>query len=131
MDILIASGQPNLRFGLEVFLKQQPGLVIIGIVNDSESMLAIIYTAQPDLVVMDWELASHPPVKVLSEIKAAEHPPYFIVLGKELNTTQIALDAGADEFLVQDDPPTTLLAAIDRARSGGKGPDQDNGAEAP
>ena len=35
--------------------------------------------------------------------------------------------AGADEFLVQgDDPPTTLLAAIHRARSSEEAPDQDD-----
>ena len=142
MDILIASGQPNLRFGLEVFLRQQPGLVVIGTVSNVESLLAIIHTARPDLVVMDWELPGYPPVKVLSEVKAAEHPPHFIILGKELDTAQVALAAGADEFLVQgDDPPTTLLAAIHRARSSKKAPDQDaadqdplhqdDGAEAP
>jgi DNA-binding NarL/FixJ family response regulator len=88
---------------------------------------------------MDWELPGCPPVKVLSEVKAAEHPPYFIILGKELDTAQVALDAGADEFLVQgDDPPTTLLAAIHRARSSEEAPadqddaaHQDDGAAAP
>ena len=116
MDILIASGQPNLRFSLEVFLRQQPGIVVIGTVSNAESLLAIIHTAWPDLVVMDWELPGCSPVKVLSEVKAAEHPPYFIILGKELDTAQVALAAGADEFLVQgDDPPATLLAAIYRA----------------
>jgi DNA-binding NarL/FixJ family response regulator len=129
MDILIASGQPNLRFSLEVFLRQQPGLVVIGTVSDAESLLAVIHTARPDLVVLDWELPSYPLVKVLSEVKAAEHPPHFIVLGKELNTAQVALDAGADEFLGHwDDPPTTLLAAIRRAGSSQEAPDQDDAA---
>ena len=129
MDIIIASGQPNLRFGLEVLLRQQPGLVVIGTVSNAESLLAIIHTAWPDLVVMDWELPGYPPVKVLSEVKAAEHPPYFIILGKELDTAQVALAAGADEFLVQgDDPPITLLAAIHRARSCEEAPDQDDAA---
>ena len=142
MDIIIASGQPNLRFSLEVFLRQQPGLVVIGTVSNVKSLLAIIHTARPDLVVMDWALSSYPPVKVLSEVKAAEHPPHFIILGKESNAAQVALDAGADEFLVQgDDPPTTLLAAIHRAGSSEEAPDQDaadqdtphdlDGAEAP
>lgn len=129
MDIIIASGQPNLRFSLEVFLRQQPGLVVIGTVSNVKSLLAIIHTARPDLVVMDWALSSYPPVKVLSELKAAEHPPHFIILGKESNAAQVALDAGADEFLVQgDDPPTTLLAAIHRAGSSEEAPDQDDAA---
>ena len=128
MDILIASEQANLRFSLEVFLRQQPGLVVIGTVSNAKSLLAIIHTAPPDLVVMDWELPGYLPVKVLSEVKAAEHPPYFIILGKESNASQVALDAGADEFLVQgDDPPAKLLAAIRRA--GSSEPAADQGAE--
>ena len=131
MDILIASGQPNLRFSLEVLLRQQPGIVVIGTVSNTESLLAIIQAARPNLVVMDWELPGCSPVKVLAKVKAAEPPPHFIILGKELDTSQVALDAGADEFLVQgDDSPTTLLAAIRRARSSEEAPDQD-AVEAP
>ncbi len=126
MDVLIASGQPNLRFSLEVFLRQQPGIVIIGTVSNAESLLALIQTARPDLVVMDWDLPGCSPVEVLSEVKAVEHPLHCIILGKELDTSQVALDAGADEFLVQgDDPPTTLLAAIRRVGSSEEVPDQD------
>jgi DNA-binding NarL/FixJ family response regulator len=118
MDVLLASGQPNLRFSLEVFLRQQPGIVVVGIVSNAKSLLAIIHAARPDLVILDWELPGRSPVEVLSEVKAAEPPPYFIILGKESNASQVALDAGADEFLVQgDDPPAKLLAAIRRAGS--------------
>ena len=119
MDILIVCEQSSLRFSLEVFLRQQPGIVVIGTVNSAESMSAIIHTARPDLVVMDWDLPGCSPVDVLTKIKAVEHTPHFIVLGKDINTAQIALDAGADEFLIWgDDPPSSLLAAIHRVGSG-------------
>jgi DNA-binding NarL/FixJ family response regulator len=114
MDVLIASGQPNLRFSLEVFLRQQPGIVIIGTVSNAASLLAIVYAARPNLVIMDWELPGCSPVEVLSEVKAAEYPPQVIILGKDLSASQAAIDAGADGFLLQGDYPTNLLAIIRR-----------------
>jgi DNA-binding NarL/FixJ family response regulator len=126
MDILIASEQSNLRFSLEVFLRQQPGIVVMAAVNSTESLSAIIHTARPDLVMMDWDLPGRSPVEVLTEIKAIEHAPHFIILGKDVDTAQIALGAGADEFLIWgDDAPTSLLAAIHRVGSGKQPSDQD------
>jgi len=125
MDVLIASGQPNLRFGLEVFLRQQSGLVIVGTVSNADGLLAMIHAAQPNLVIMDWELPDRLPVEVLSEAKTAEHTPHFIILGKDLNTSPAAMDAGADEFLLQGDYPANLLAAIRRVGSSKPAVDQD------
>ncbi len=126
MDVLIASGRPNLRFSLEVFLRQQSGIVVLGTVSNTESLLAIIHATRFDVVVMEWELSgSCSPVEVLSEAKTVEHPPHFVILGKDIDRSQAALDTGAVEFLLQWDSPADLLAAIRRAGATGQAPNQE------
>jgi DNA-binding NarL/FixJ family response regulator len=118
MDVLIASGQPNLRFSLEVFLRQQPGILVTGTVSNTKSLLAMIHLDQPDLVVVDWALPGRLLEDVLAEVKAAEHAPHIIVLTKDTDRSHAALAAVADELLLQADDPAGLLAAIGRIRLG-------------
>ena len=42
MDVIIASSQSNLRFSLEVFLRQQSGIVILGTVTILAGIVAVI-----------------------------------------------------------------------------------------
>ena len=129
MDVLIASGQPNLRFSLEVYLRQQPGIVVAGSVSTTESLLAVIHAASPDVVIMDWALPGREKAGLLSEAKAAESSPYFVILGRDENASRAALDAGADDFLLQGDYPADLWAAIRRFASDDPATDQNEEEE--
>jgi DNA-binding NarL/FixJ family response regulator len=117
VDVVLASARSDLRFALEVFLREQPGVVVVGTATGARGLLALIRTTCPDLVILDWGLPGQPLAKVLDEARAHEQPPSTIVLGRDEFDRQPALDAGADVYVQRGDPPETLLVALRQLRS--------------
>ena len=127
MDVVLASSRSDLRFALEVFLREQPGVVVIGTAMRARGLLALVESTCPDLVILDWGLPAPPAVGqagageplswVQGAARACERPPSIIVLGRNEIDRQAALDAGADFYVQRGDPPETLLATLRQLRS--------------
>ena len=117
MDILLACARPDLRFALEVLLREQPGLAVTGTATGSEGLLALAESTCPDLVIVDWDLPGRPPAEVLALASDLDCRPYLLILGRDASVQQTALAAGADAFVLQGDPPHELLATVQQARS--------------
>jgi DNA-binding NarL/FixJ family response regulator len=118
MDVVLASQESDLRLALEMFFREQPGAYVVGTVSHSQALMALIRTACPDLVLLDWDLPGRPLVEVLAQVQgAADCIPKIIVLCKDGETGGAALAAGANAFVIKGDPPKQLLVAIDQVRS--------------
>lgn len=118
MHVLLATEQPDLRLALEMLLGEEPGVVVVGGVSEAEGLLALVRITLPDLVLLDWDLPGRPLPGVLAESFALSRPPRFIVLGRDLRARQVAIDAGADAFVIKGDSPNQLLAAFREVRAG-------------
>ncbi len=118
MNTLLATKEPSLRLALELLLREEPGINVVGTASETEGLLALIQTARPDLVLLDWDLPGRPCAQVLGTARSANGQPAFIVLGKEASTEQPALAARADAFVLKGDMPEQLLVAVRRARVG-------------
>ena len=116
MDLVLASARADIRFSMEVFLREQPGVLVSGTATGSEGLLALIESTCPALVILDWNLPGRPAADLLAEVQSAARRPYIIVLGKDGATRKAALRAGADAFALRGDPPQYLLEAIQQAR---------------
>ncbi|MEA3440931.1 MAG: response regulator transcription factor [Chloroflexota bacterium] len=114
MRILLGIKRSDLRLGLEMLLDEQPGCTVAGSITDATSLLALVKTARPDLVVLDWDLPGEPLAEVLGSVQAAAPRPAIIVLGVDASTEQPALAAGADAFVLKGDPPEELLITLRR-----------------
>ena len=66
MDIVLASARTDLRFAMEVLLREQPGMVVTGTATGSEGLLALIETIHPALVILDGDLPGQPIEDVLA-----------------------------------------------------------------
>ena len=116
MRTLLAIEQHDLRLALELYLDQEPGVTVVSTASEAASLRALLRTARPDLVLLDWDLPGHDPSSLLIEAKRLRSPPHVILLGKDQNVKQAALAAGADAFVLRGDLPDELLAAIRHAR---------------
>ena len=114
MRILLAIERSDLRLGLEMLLDEQPGFTVAGSITDAASLLALVKTAQPDLVVLDWDLPGMPLAEVVGRVQDDAPRPAIIVLGKEADTKKAALAADADAFVLKGDPPEELLITLRR-----------------
>ncbi len=117
MDIVLASQEYDLRLALEMLFREQPGAYVVGSASRADGLLALIQTACPDLVLLDWDLPGRPSMEVLAEVSSADCRPKIIVLGKDPEARSVALAAGADAFVVKGEPPEQLLIAFRQVSS--------------
>ena len=117
MDVVLASAQSDLKLALEMLLREEPGIIIVGTATETEGLLALIQAIHPDQVFLDWDLPGRSCSEVLATAQSANCKPTIIVLGKDAIAKQSALAAGADAFVLKGEPPEQLLAAIRMTRA--------------
>lgn len=117
MKIVLALRQAQARLVLELVLSDEPGVTVVGTASEAEGLLALARTAQPDLVLVDWDLPGRPMPEVLLVARSLPRPIRVLVLGHNPQQHQPALHAGARAFVLVGDPPEVLLAAVRQERA--------------
>jgi DNA-binding NarL/FixJ family response regulator len=116
MDTLLAIHSRDLRLAIDLLLREEPGINVVGVASETEALMALLQTARPDLILLDWDLPGRPILETLPKIqRAATRHPKVIVLGDREQDRESALTAGADEFIIKGEPPQHLVAAIRQA----------------
>ena len=117
MRLLLAAGKPDLRLSLELLLSEQPGVEIVGTASESDGLLALIHTSEPDMIFTDWDLPGSPISIVIAEAQHLQHPPMTIVLVTHNSDYQTVTDAGADAVVLKGSSPDVLLSAFQQTRT--------------
>ena len=112
MRVLLADDQTRVRSALQILLKQEPGVTVVGEAGEAKGLLAQIRTTHPDLVLLDWGLPDLATIGSVPALHTACSNLSVIVLSGRPEVRQEALAAGADEFVSKVDPPEQLLLAI-------------------
>jgi DNA-binding NarL/FixJ family response regulator len=112
MRILLADDQPRVRFALRTLLERQPDLEIVGEAGSGQDLRDQIEPAQPDLLLLDWELPGERPLDILSALRMMYPALRVVALSGRSEARRAALQAGVDAFVSKADPPEFLLAAI-------------------
>jgi DNA-binding NarL/FixJ family response regulator len=81
-------------------------------------MLAQMETAQPDIVLLDWELPGLHGSEALARLRAQLAHVRIIALSSLPEARQMALACGVDAFVSKGEPPEQLLSAMNRLRNG-------------
>ena len=115
MRILLAIKRSDLRLGMEMLLSEQTGFNVVGSITDTSSLLPLVKTTHPDIVVVEWDLPGGFLSDVLGSIQVTASRPAIIVMDKDAQTKQPAFAAGADAFVHKGDSPEELLNTIQRA----------------
>ena len=116
MLILVAAKRAALRDALKTFIQAYPGLKITGTVANKAELLSQVEADLPDLLLLDENLSKKLVEDVIVPVQLIDSAPMVIVLGNRTATTQAVLDAGAVAFISKNDPPKTLLTAIEEVR---------------
>lgn len=112
MHVLLADDQSKVRSALRLVLEQQPGVEILGEAVDCRGLLDWLKAADPDLVLLDWELPGLDAGRTLPEIRELYPDLRVIALSGRPEARQRALEAGVDAFVSKGDPPERLLDAV-------------------
>lgn len=112
--ILIVDDHPITRHGLCQLLNQEPDLTVCGEEESAHQALAIIKSAQPDLVLADLTLAGKSGLEFIKDMHALH--PEIAVLAVSMHDETIyaerVLRAGARGYIMKSEGGAKLLKAI-------------------
>ncbi|MFC8193145.1 response regulator [Cellulomonas sp. NPDC057328] len=127
--VVLADDQPLMLQGLDLLLRSEPDVDVVGLAADGDEALRLAHRHVPDVVVLDVRMprldgvaATRRVVDELGGPPAAAHAVGVLVLTAyhDDDTVYAALRAGAQGFVVKDAAPAELVAAI-RAVAAGDG----------
>ena len=114
MRVIICDDQDIVRDGLELLLKLEPDIEVVGIATDGAEAIDIVEKEKPDLVLMDLKMPVMNGVDATREIKA-KYPGVKILVLTTYGTDEWVFDAiraGASGYLLKDAPREGVLSAI-------------------
>jgi DNA-binding NarL/FixJ family response regulator len=121
ISICIVEDLTDVRQGLESLLGNTPGFLWLQSFESAEEALAGIPGLQPDVVIMDINLAGMDGIRCIRELKPVCPATQFIMFTINEDSSQIfeALEAGASGYLVKTTPPSRIIEALQELHDGG------------
>jgi DNA-binding NarL/FixJ family response regulator len=118
--IFLVDDHPIVRQGLAQLINNEADFAVIGQGVDAYGSLRAIRDAKPDLVMVDVSLKDSDGIELVKELKAQSPklPVLVLSMHDESLYAERALRAGASGYVMKQEPPETLLAAIRVVLSG-------------
>ena len=114
MKVVICDDQAIVRDGLEMLLKLEPDIEIVGIAEDGAGAVDMVAKTMPDLVLMDLKMPIINGVEATRKIRANYPKVKVLVLTTYDDDEWVfdAIQAGASGYLLKDTPRDEVLKAI-------------------
>ena len=118
--ILIADDHAMVRAGLRMLIEQEPHLHVVGETGDVSTVVGLAASEQPDVVLLDLDMAGHNGLEVLPDLLLAARQARVLVL-TGIRDPEAHLDAvrrGALGVLLKDQAASVLIKAIEKVQAG-------------
>lgn len=119
--VFVVDDHPIVRRGLVELINTQPDLVVCGEAEDAPTALRAIKEQRPDLALLDVSLKEGDGLELAKDLRS--QLPDLVILMLSMHDeslyTERALRAGASGFIMKEEAPQTLLAAIHKVLAGG------------
>lgn len=114
MKIIICDDQAIVRDGLEMLLKLERDIEIVGVASDGAEAVELVAKKTPDLVLMDLKMPVMNGIEATSQIRNKYPTVKVLVLTTYDDDEWVfdALQAGASGYLLKDTPREELARAI-------------------
>jgi DNA-binding NarL/FixJ family response regulator len=112
--VLVADDQAMVRAGFRLLLAGEPDIDVVAEARDGVEAVAEATRHRPDVVLMDIRMPGLDGLEATRRILAADRAAKVLVL-TTFNLDEYvyeALCAGASGFVLKDDPPEQLIAAV-------------------
>jgi DNA-binding NarL/FixJ family response regulator len=114
MKVIICDDQAIVRDGLELLLKLEKDIEVVGLAQDGAEALGLVARVSPDLVLMDLKMPGMNGVEATRRI-CALHPNIKILILTTFDDDEWVFDAiraGASGYLLKDTPRGKVIEAI-------------------
>jgi DNA-binding NarL/FixJ family response regulator len=121
ISVSIVDDEAGLRQSIAAFVNGSPGFKCMSTYPSAESALEHLPKEQPDVVLMDINLAGTSGIECVERLKKAAPTMQIVMFTVYEDTAQIfqALSAGASGYLLKRSTPEKLLHAIRDVHAGG------------
>lgn len=109
--ILIVDDDPQFRRTLHLALDSHG--YDVSDASDRTEALDAVAGLGPDLVVLDWHLPGRSGIETCRELRERSEVPVIMVSGNRANRKEVALDAGANDYLAKPFSMNDLLSRIE------------------
>ena len=118
--IILADDHTLMRQGIRSIIEAVPGHSVIGETGDGHQLLGMLKKTIPDMVILDISMPGLRGIEAAREIKTRYPDIRILMLSmhKSEEFLSMALEAGADGYLLKEDTGDELLHAIDQLRAG-------------
>jgi DNA-binding NarL/FixJ family response regulator len=118
--VLVADDQSMIRAGFRMLLKNEDGIEVVAEAEDGLEAVEKAARYTPDVVLMDIRMPKLDGLEATRRILAADQSVRVLILTTFDLDEYIyeALRAGASGFVLKDDPPEQLIAAIRTVAAG-------------
>ncbi len=117
MRVIVADNQVEVRSAIKLILEEKAGMAVIGEAGDNETLIRLVNTTCPQVLILDWELAESRPGEAMAAVLTINPGLAVIVLSSCPQVRAIALKAGAQAFVCKSDPPESLIRAVERLKA--------------
>jgi DNA-binding NarL/FixJ family response regulator len=114
MRVLICDDQALIRDGLEMLLRLEKDIEVIGVAQDGAEAVNLVQQKKPDLVLMDLKMPGLNGVEATRRIHAQTPDVKILVLTTYDDDVWVfdAIRAGASGYLLKDTPREEVVKAI-------------------
>ena len=120
VSVLVADDQSMVRAGFRMLLAEEPDITVVAEASNGLEAVEKAARFQPSVVLMDIRMPELDGLEATRRILAADQLARILILTTFDLDEYIyeALSAGASGFVLKDDPPEQLIAAIHTVASG-------------
>jgi DNA-binding NarL/FixJ family response regulator len=102
LRVVVADSGMSVNDSLTALLSEFDGVSVLGCVQEPAKVLALVQTAQPDVVILDLQTEPGTALQTLKQIKHPRAPVVIVLSDYDLPPLrQAALAAGADHFFIK------------------------------
>jgi DNA-binding NarL/FixJ family response regulator len=118
--VLVADDQSMVRAGFRMLLAGEPDIEVVAEASTGREAIAKVARFDPTVVLMDIRMPELDGLEATRRILAMQGAPRILILTTFALDEYIfdALSAGASGFVLKDDPPEQLIAAVRTVAAG-------------
>jgi DNA-binding NarL/FixJ family response regulator len=114
MKVIICDDQAIIRDGLELLLKLEKDVEVVGLAQDGAEAVELVNSKTPDLILMDLKMPGMNGVEATRQIRT-RHPEIKVLVLTTYDDDEWVFDAiraGASGYLLKDTPREKVIEAI-------------------
>jgi DNA-binding NarL/FixJ family response regulator len=118
--VLLAEDHHVVRAAIASLLGKEADLEVVGEISEASGLLEAVRVVKPDVLVLDAHMPGQKVIEAARELHAS-HPGVAVLILSAYNRREYVvgmLGAGACGYVLKDDPPEALPAAVRAARAG-------------